>query len=98
MRYLYQWITIDFDNYEFSGLGNGRKFYGGIGIHSKKGRSRFHVAITNVATDINAAEVVLMFLIYAIGVKLWFVASFSVCAYIIANPLLELLLVLRVLV
>ncbi|KAG6641349.1 hypothetical protein CIPAW_09G067200 [Carya illinoinensis] len=38
------------------GLGNGRKFYGGIGIHSKKGRSRFHVAITNVATDINAAE------------------------------------------
>ncbi|KAF5474496.1 hypothetical protein F2P56_006390 [Juglans regia] len=38
------------------GQGNGRKFYGGIGIHSKRGRSQFHVAITNVATDINSAE------------------------------------------
>ncbi|KAF5474499.1 hypothetical protein F2P56_006393 [Juglans regia] len=51
------------------GQGNGRKFYGGIGIHSKRGRSQFHVAITNVATDINSAELVLMFLIYAILVS-----------------------------
>lgn len=34
----------------------GRKFYGGIGISAKKGRSQFHVAVTSVATEINPAD------------------------------------------
>ncbi|XP_059435859.1 magnesium-chelatase subunit ChlI, chloroplastic [Corylus avellana] len=38
------------------GQSNGRKFYGGIGIHGKRGRSQFRVAVTNVATDINSVE------------------------------------------
>ncbi|KAK7841055.1 magnesium-chelatase subunit ChlI, chloroplastic [Quercus suber] len=38
------------------GQSSGRKFYGGIGIHGKRGRSQFHVAVTNVATDINSVD------------------------------------------
>ncbi|KAK9268032.1 hypothetical protein L1049_010471 [Liquidambar formosana] len=38
------------------GQSHGRKFYGGIGIPAKKGRSQFHVAVTNVATEISPAE------------------------------------------
>ncbi|XP_070009188.1 magnesium-chelatase subunit ChlI, chloroplastic isoform X3 [Nicotiana tabacum] len=34
----------------------GRKFYGGIRVPVKKGRSQFHVAISNVATEINPAQ------------------------------------------
>nr|QIC54085.1 magnesium chelatase subunit I [Paeonia lactiflora] len=34
----------------------GRKFYGGIGISAKKGRSQFHVAVTSVATEIGPAD------------------------------------------
>uniref|UniRef100_A0A2P2J8Q3 Mg-protoporphyrin IX chelatase n=1 Tax=Rhizophora mucronata TaxID=61149 RepID=A0A2P2J8Q3_RHIMU len=38
------------------GKSNGRKYYGGIGIQCRKGRSQFHVKVTNVATDINSVE------------------------------------------
>ncbi|KAJ9690615.1 hypothetical protein PVL29_012993 [Vitis rotundifolia] len=34
----------------------GRKLYGGVGVQLKKGRSQFHVAVSNVATEINPAE------------------------------------------
>lgn len=58
---------VDFGNCGFSGQSNGKKFYGGIGIHGKRGRSQFHVAVTNVATDVSSVEQVLhVFLIYAI--------------------------------
>lgn len=36
--------------------GHGRKLYGGVGVQLKKGRSQFHVAVSNVATEINPAE------------------------------------------
>ncbi|XP_038688865.1 magnesium-chelatase subunit ChlI, chloroplastic [Tripterygium wilfordii] len=38
------------------GQSYGKKFYGGIGIHGKKGRSQFRVAVTNVATETNSVE------------------------------------------
>lgn len=38
------------------GQSQGRKFYGGIGVPVKKGRSRFHVSISNVATEISPAQ------------------------------------------
>ncbi|KAF5742327.1 magnesium-chelatase subunit ChlI chloroplastic [Tripterygium wilfordii] len=38
------------------GQSYGKKFYGGIGIHGKKGRSQFRVTVTNVATEINSVE------------------------------------------
>lgn len=33
-----------------------RKFYGGIGVPLRKGRSQFHVSISNVATEISAPQ------------------------------------------
>ena len=36
----------------FAGQSYGKRFYGGFGIESKKGRSQF--AVTNVATEINS--------------------------------------------
>uniref|UniRef100_M1CJ42 magnesium chelatase n=1 Tax=Solanum tuberosum TaxID=4113 RepID=M1CJ42_SOLTU len=39
-----------------SGHSQGRKFYGGIRLPVKKGRSQFHVAISNVATEISPAQ------------------------------------------
>lgn len=38
-----------------AGKSYGKKFYGGIGIHGKK-KPQFHVAVTNVATEISPAE------------------------------------------
>ncbi|MBA0702778.1 hypothetical protein Goari_022197 [Gossypium aridum] len=38
------------------GQGYGRKLYGGIGIQGRKGRPQFHIAVTNVATEINSVE------------------------------------------
>ncbi|KAF4393068.1 hypothetical protein F8388_012577 [Cannabis sativa] len=38
------------------GQGNVNRLYGGTGIQVKKGRSQFHVAVTNVATEINSVE------------------------------------------
>ncbi|KAK9936534.1 hypothetical protein M0R45_013370 [Rubus argutus] len=35
---------------------HGTKFYGGIRIHGKKSRPQFHVAVTNVATEVNPSE------------------------------------------
>ncbi|CBI30656.3 unnamed protein product, partial [Vitis vinifera] len=35
---------------------HGKKLYGGVGVQLKKGRSQFHVAVSNVATEINPAE------------------------------------------
>lgn len=33
-----------------------KKFYGGIGIQGKKGKPQFHIAVTNVATEINSVQ------------------------------------------
>lgn len=55
-----QWAIVDFDICGFSGQSNGRKFYGAIGNHGKRGKSQFHVAVTNVATDINSVGQVLV--------------------------------------
>ncbi|KAK4399196.1 Magnesium-chelatase subunit ChlI, chloroplastic [Sesamum angolense] len=38
------------------GVSSGRKFYGGIGVPLKKGRSQFSVSISNVATEISPAQ------------------------------------------
>ncbi|XP_009804859.1 magnesium-chelatase subunit ChlI, chloroplastic isoform X1 [Nicotiana tabacum] len=45
-----------FSLFPSSGQSQGRKFYGGIRVPVKKGRSQFHVAISNVATEINPAQ------------------------------------------
>ncbi|OAY26280.1 magnesium-chelatase subunit ChlI, chloroplastic [Manihot esculenta] len=37
-----------------TGQGCGKKYYGGIGIQDQKGRSHFHVTVTNVATDVSS--------------------------------------------
>ncbi|CAN4117489.1 unnamed protein product [Withania somnifera] len=39
-----------------SGQSQGRKFYGGIRVPVRKGRSQFHVAISNVATEISPTQ------------------------------------------
>lgn len=39
-----------------SGVSSGRQFYGGIGVPLSKGRSRFRVSISNVATEISPAQ------------------------------------------
>ncbi|MBA0723877.1 hypothetical protein Golax_004421 [Gossypium laxum] len=33
-----------------------KKFYGGIGIQGKKGKPQFHIAVTNVASEINSVQ------------------------------------------
>ncbi|XP_009592218.1 magnesium-chelatase subunit ChlI, chloroplastic isoform X2 [Nicotiana tomentosiformis] len=45
-----------FSLFPSSGQSQGRKFYGGIRVPVKKGRSQFHVAISNVATEISPAQ------------------------------------------
>ena len=49
-------LFVDADSV-FAGQSYVKRLYGGgIGIHGKKGRSQFHVAVTNVATEINSVE------------------------------------------
>lgn len=48
-------LYIDVGNV-FTGQSYVKRLYGGIGTHGKKGRSQFHVAVTNVATEINFVE------------------------------------------
>lgn len=45
-----------FSFFPSSGQSQGRKFYGGIRVPVKKGRSQFHVSISNVATEISPAQ------------------------------------------
>ncbi|GMN43609.1 hypothetical protein TIFTF001_012807 [Ficus carica] len=33
-----------------------KRLYGGVGVHGRKGRSQFHVSVSNVATEINTVE------------------------------------------
>lgn len=47
---------------DFAGQCHGRIFYGAIGIQSKKGRSPFHVAVTNVATEVEQVWTLLLFI------------------------------------
>ncbi|KAA8519698.1 hypothetical protein F0562_013857 [Nyssa sinensis] len=57
-----RWVLAGFDVvlelYKFltAAQNYGRKFYGGIGIPVKSGRSQFRVSITNVATEISPAQ------------------------------------------
>lgn len=46
-----------------AGQGHGRKFYGGVGVRLRKGRSQFHVAVSNVTTEINSSEKVWIFFV-----------------------------------
>lgn len=57
-------LLIHMENVTFAGQSYGKRLYGGIGIHGKKGRSQFHVAVTNVATEINSVDQVLFFTIF----------------------------------
>lgn len=41
----------------YIGLGSGRKFYGGVAVPLKKGRSQLHLSISNVATSPAQQEV-----------------------------------------
>lgn len=45
-----------FSLFPYSGQSQGRKFYGGIRVPVKKGRSQFHVAVSSVATEISPAQ------------------------------------------
>lgn len=62
---------MSFEFVAFAGQSYVKRLYGGIGIHGKKGRSEFHVAVTNVATEINSVEqVCLLFFTFSSLVSL----------------------------
>lgn len=46
----------------FAGQSYVKKLNGGIGTPGKKGRSRFDLTVTNVATEVNSVEQVWFFL------------------------------------
>ncbi|PPD95688.1 hypothetical protein GOBAR_DD07297 [Gossypium barbadense] len=48
-------ISINTGTY-ISGLVSWKKFYGGIGIQGTKGKPQFHIAVTNVASEINSVQ------------------------------------------
>lgn len=53
---IFLWVKYELMGIVVVGHSQGRKFYGGIRLPVKKGRSQFHVAISNVATEISPAQ------------------------------------------